>query len=148
MENILNQVKEYFSRLHKPGIARSNVFHISLEKLWERHQGEPIFFKISIDYLRRNALNETRIFRDLPDEDEYDEFVDLVESGNINKLQHPDMQYMPSTVTIAWFIRIFLFYLPIPLIPNEYELSKRLLDAIDIKLPDIFIQTINDQNVN
>jgi len=102
-----------------------------------------------MDYLRRNALNETRIFRDKPDDEEYNEFLQLLEGGHINELQHDNNNQYINPIVVSWFIRMFLFHLPIPLITNQYEISKRLLNAIDVKLPIIFVQNaINDNELN
>ena len=141
MQNKWNQIKTYLTSIQcQKTQIRSNIFKIPLETLWNKHHGQPIFFQIAIDYLRRNALNETRMFRDKPDTEEYKEFIHLCEQGNINELQHQNNQYQPSPLIVAWFIRMFLFRLPISLIPNHYQLHQRLLNAIDTKIPNIFIQ--------
>ena len=146
MQNKLRKIKGSFKKCFQtPVVNNSNIFGIPLETLWRKHGGEPVFLQISFDYLRQKALNETRVFRDKPDMEEYKEFINLCEAGNINELQQQNNQYSPSTIIVAWFIRKFLFKLPIPLIPNQYDLSQRLLNAIDVKLPDVFIQMVNDQ---
>ena len=122
----------------------SNIFGVCLEKLWERHQGEPVFFAISMDVLHERALKEARLFRDEPEMSEYLEFVNMMENGDLMAMKNGDNMNMMnmSALSTAWFLRMFLFYLPIPLIPNEYGISKRLLNAMDSKMPDIFEQLL------
>ena len=130
-----------FTRDEEPAFI-SSIFKISLEKLWQRHEGEPVFFQIAIDYLRRKGLGESRIFRDAPNDTEpYDQFINLCEEDNINEIQQENGEYAPSPVVVAWFLRNFLQNLPTPLIPNHYDISKRLLDAVDVKIPEVYKQS-------
>lgn len=116
--------------------AKSSIFKVPLETLWDRHDGEPVFFQIAIAYLRRRGLGCHRIFRDHPvDQEEYQQFVALCEAGNSNQVQHQNAEYRPSPVIVGEFLRFFLLNLPTPLIPN-----RSLLDAVDGKIPDVFKQ--------
>ena len=121
---------------------KSLIFSINLIQLFENFDGIPSFYTISIDFIRRYGIHETRLFRDLPNMNEYQNFLDWLEenvcanySGIISVSGIDPTKFSP--VTVAWFLRKFLYQLPESVIPQTYDISKRIIETMD-KLPKYY----------
>lgn len=121
---------------------KSLIFSINLIQLFENFEGIPSFYTISIDFIRRYGIHETRLFRDLPNMNEYQCFLQWLEE-NVCENYHGIISVSGidptkfSPITVAWFLRKFLFQLPESVIPQTYDISERIIQTMD-KLPKYY----------